>query len=53
MVKDSFNSEIQRIAQALAFGADTSKEDPLMVKAAEIYLKDQDTTPTERKIPIQ
>jgi hypothetical protein len=50
---DNFKSEVKRIAQAIAFGADVSQEDPLMVAAAEIYLRDQSSCPTEKKIPLQ
>lgn len=49
---DAFAKEIRRIAQVIAFGADLSGEDPLMVAAAQIYLNDQDATPTERNIRI-
>jgi hypothetical protein len=52
-MESKFNSEVKRIAQAIAFGADVSNEDALMVAAAEIYLRDQSSRPTEKKIPLK
>lgn len=38
----SIESNIRRVAQLLAFGADVSDECPLIVAAARIFLADQE-----------